>query len=168
MSSLSMQLYFNGCFVFKVSDCDIDEMFTYADADCDGRIRYRPDSLIKYFPSHSFYLPSWSEFQTMIVPQPVGGVGVAGGGSWARAVPRHAPGPAPRTLSVSGLARVAPAVGNRTEMDISYKYLLSYSHPRRRTRRCGSGRSSPNLLGADELGPASRTVTRVTLTPAAL
>ena len=88
-----MQLYFNGCFVFKVSDCDIDEMFTYADADCDGRIRYRPDSLIKYFPSHSFYLPSWSEFQTMIVPQPVGGVGVAGGGSWARAVPRHAPGP---------------------------------------------------------------------------
>ncbi len=28
-------------FYFKVSDCDIDEMFTYADADCDGRIRYR-------------------------------------------------------------------------------------------------------------------------------
>ena len=31
----------NISFYFKVSDCDIDEMFKYADADCDGRIRYR-------------------------------------------------------------------------------------------------------------------------------
>jgi len=75
----------------EVSDCDIDEMFTYADADCDGRI-------------------SWTEFQTMIIPQPVSGNG--GGARWAS---RPTPGPSktvhPCTLSVSGLAmsRVAPA-----------------------------------------------------------
>ena len=48
----------------------------------------------------------------MIIPQPVGGVGVSGGGAWAQAVARPAPGPAPCTLSVSGLARVAPSSGN--------------------------------------------------------
>lgn len=45
----------------------------------------------------------------MIIPQPVGGVGVSGGGAWAQAVARPSPGPAPCTLSVSGLARVAPS-----------------------------------------------------------
>ena len=57
----------------------------------------------------SILFSSWSEFQTMIIPQPVGGVGVSGGGAWAQAVTRPPPGPAPCTLSVSGLARVAPS-----------------------------------------------------------
>lgn len=61
----------------EVPDCDIEEMFSYADADCDGRI-------------------SWTEFQTMIVPRPG-----PGSGSWARPpVTIH-----PASLSVSALAR---------------------------------------------------------------
>ena len=85
-------------------------MFTYADADCDGRIRYWSRYNERCFPRLSPQIfSSWSEFQTMIIPQPVGGVGVSGGGAWAQAVTRPAPGPAPCTLSVSGLARVAPS-----------------------------------------------------------
>ena len=85
-------------------------MFTYADADCDGRIRYRSQYNERCFPRLSPQIfSSWSEFQTMIIPQPVGGVGVSGGGAWAKAVTRPPPGPAPCTLSVSGLARVAPS-----------------------------------------------------------
>lgn len=67
----------------EVADCDIEEMFTTADADNDGRI-------------------SWSEFQTMIVPRP------GPGGTWAsRPSGRPSLGPPPVTLSVSGLARPA-------------------------------------------------------------
>ena len=83
----------------------------------------------------------------MIIPQPVGGVGVSGGGAWAQAVARPPPGPAPCTLSVSGLARVAPS-GNIIPLVTSQ---LVSTRPRGRV----SDRASADIMGADGCGPAS-------------
>ena len=53
---------------------------------------------------------SWTEFQTMIIPQPVGGIGVSSGGQWGAKPHQNKPiSVHPCTLSVSSLTRVAPA-----------------------------------------------------------
>ena len=69
--------------LFQVADSDIDEMFSYADADCDGKI-------------------NWLEFQTMINPPQ--GV-VQGTSKQGRLVKEKEVTFHPETLSVTSMLR---------------------------------------------------------------
>ena len=75
---------------------------------------------------------SWTEFQTMIIPQPVGGIGVSSGGQWG--TKPHSSKPIsvhPCTLSVSNLTRVTPApeVGVAVGGPLQTWEKMSVGHP---------------------------------------
>ena len=121
----------------QVSDQDIAEMFSAADTDQDGRIRFvrRPESCYHWPLIRTN--PSWSEFQAMARIPDTGGV-------WASSPSSSSSAPAPLTLSVCELARRAPRDISETHMMAGWEKIGGITLVRLRlTRRyiCNHGNS---------------------------